>query len=152
MAQEITAGAVGALRQAVAEAAQRVLEAMCFADVIGAADEDLGTDAFGVEVRFHGSERGLFRMWMNEAVSCRLAADFLGLEEAGPEEGRQVALELANMICGCAVSQLARNGALRLDPPCATAAAMPAHATRLAMDAGVVAFTLDEFEEVEKPS
>jgi hypothetical protein len=149
MEQEL-AEKMGPLRQAVTEAAQRVLEAMCFADVTGAEGEEPGDDAFGVEVRFHGSENGLFRMWMNDAVACRLAADFLGLEEAGPEEGRQVALELANMICGSAVSHLSRSGALRLDPPRACAGTAPEGATRLALDAGVVAVTLDEFEGAEK--
>ena len=146
------------LRQAVTDAARLVLESMCFADVIGQSEEEPMPSPLAVEVRFHGTENGVFRMWIPEMVSRRLAADFLGAEEAGEEEARQVALELANMICGSAVSHLGCDGELRLDPPrLLETESSPGEATemgaaRIEMDSGILALALEEFPPEEPPA
>jgi hypothetical protein len=69
--------------------------------------------------RYHGSLEGTLEVAVARPSSARLAAAFLGLEsdEAGEVEQRQVAMELANMLCGATLSRLEPDGRLKIEQP-----------------------------------
>jgi CheY-specific phosphatase CheX len=61
---------------------------------------------------FEGERRGVLALSISTPAARSLAADFLGVEsEKGPDRAQvnEVVLELANMICGDALSTLERN-------------------------------------------
>jgi hypothetical protein len=68
---------------------------------------------------YHGSLEGTLEVAVARPSSARLAAAFLGLEsgEAGEVEQRQVAMELANMLCGATLSRLEPDGRLKIEQP-----------------------------------
>ena len=70
-------------------------------------------------VEFEGASRGIFKLWVTPALARSIAADFLGEDEpALPEErARQVVCELANMICGAALSRARGQHDFRLGEP-----------------------------------
>jgi CheY-specific phosphatase CheX len=70
-------------------------------------------------VDFDGASRGVFTLRVTTGLARSIAADFLGEDEPElPEERvREVVRELANMICGAALSRARGNQEFRLDEP-----------------------------------
>src|SRR5436190_24179161 len=98
--------AASAIHAALAAAVSDVLESMFYVEALGETTEAPGDDAMVVEVGFDGVPPGRFQMRLAPQAAHAIAADFLG-EDAGSLSERQsddVALELANMICGAALS------------------------------------------------
>jgi CheY-specific phosphatase CheX len=104
--------------QVLSRAAAEVLERMFFTGFV-AESEAFSCDGprIAVTVDFDGERRGTLALAISAASAHGLAADFLGLEEE-PDEAQVngVVRELANMICGGALSAV-ESGALRLAPP-----------------------------------
>lgn len=109
-----------------------VLETMFFTVVEPAMPEPGTQLSVCVEVRFHGSPSGVFRVWLTAAGNRGLAADFLGTaaDELTPEQELGTALELGNMICGSVVSRLETDRAFELagPEPCVPAPEPPSDA------------------------
>lgn len=108
-------------RKALEEAVLEVLETMCFEFPVAEAEEGQapGGEAVFAAVCFDGSLKGRLRVALAGEAPRRLAAAFLGLDEdeAGEHETLQLAGELANMLCGAAMSRLEPHGRLRIATP-----------------------------------
>jgi CheY-specific phosphatase CheX len=134
--------AEASLEQALAQATADVLEMMFFTSITPGPE---GTGESGpqiaVRVSFMGGRRGMLGLRISEHAARMLATDFLAVEtEAGPnaEQVGEVVRELANMICGNALSHVERS-ALRLAAPELVAATewnLPAGASRRSFDLG----------------
>jgi CheY-specific phosphatase CheX len=107
------------IEQAISRATADVLEKMFFT---GFANESDGSEDAGprttVYLVFEGERRGMLGLSISRDSARTLAADFLGTETEGPDESQvnEVVRELANMICGDALSALDKC-ALRLSQP-----------------------------------
>jgi CheY-specific phosphatase CheX len=107
------------IEHAISRATADVLEKMFFT---GFATESDGIEDAGprttVCLAFDGERRGMLGLSISRDSARTLAADFLGTETDGPDETQvnEVVRELANMICGDALSALEKT-ALRLSPP-----------------------------------
>ena len=106
--------------QALSRATADVLEKMFFT---GVADESAAIPPAGsqivVRLTFDGERRGVLTLGVSRRAAQTLAADFLGTDnEDGPDEIQvnEVVRELANMICGDALSALEKS-ALHLSMP-----------------------------------
>lgn len=105
----------------LAESAEDVLETMFFTCRAEEAPEDAAADPGPVvEVRFRGKPPGLFRLRLGLRAAAELAASFLGA--ASPEEVTQtevdnVLRELANVICGRALSRIESDSTFDLSSP-----------------------------------
>lgn len=112
-----------AVRRAVEEAVLEVLETMCFEYPVAEPEEggDPGEEAVEAAARFEGTLRGELRVALTGGAPQRLAAAFLGIEESevGGREELLMASELANMVCGAALSRLEPHGRLRIATPAA---------------------------------
>ena len=107
------------IHEALAAAVADVLENMFFLEALGEASEALETEAIAVEIGFDGDPPGRFQMRLAPMAAQCFAADFLG-EDADLLSERQsedVALELANMICGAVLSRLESSACFRLESP-----------------------------------
>ncbi|MEO8369926.1 MAG: chemotaxis protein CheX [Candidatus Solibacter sp.] len=129
------------IHAALAAAVTDVLESMFFIETFEESSESPEAPATEVEIRFDGDPPGRFQMRLApEAAQC-FAADFLG-EDAGSVSERQsadVALELANMICGAVLSRLESSACFRLDSPrivLAGGLAEAAEASRFTVETG----------------
>lgn len=83
-------------------------------------------DAIEARLRFDGERPGEFRVLVAPRAARSIAANFLGAdEEAGITEAQaaDVVSELANMICGSALSHLAGDMAFELSHPSVSQAA-----------------------------
>jgi CheY-specific phosphatase CheX len=91
-------------------AASDVLETMFFTPVMGETEVSLTPPASAVAARlyFAGARPGTFALRVTEPAAASIAANFLGEEVSEPTPGqvRDVICELANMICGSALSRL----------------------------------------------
>jgi len=129
------------IHEALAAAVGDVLESMFFIQALGEASETHEAEAVVVEIRFDGDPPGLFQMRLASGAAQCIAADFLGEDAASLTERQSadVALELANMICGAALSRLERSACFRLDSPRIVSAgglAEDAKATRFTVETG----------------
>lgn len=73
-----------------------------------------------VELPFLGTACGRMCLGIDETLAIRLAANFLGDEDAdvvGPEQQALVSCELANMLCGSLLSRQYKAANLSLDSP-----------------------------------
>jgi CheY-specific phosphatase CheX len=108
------------VEQALSRATGDVLEQMFFAGCLGELPADqIGDPAMAVSMAFDGERQGVLALRISTAAARTLAADFLGVDAGdGPDEAQvqEVVKELANMICGHALSALERNP-LRLAAP-----------------------------------
>lgn len=98
-----------------------VLETMFFELPIAPLREDSPpADVPGAAVEFTGTRRGRLDVRLDAAAARRLAASFLGREDertvTGPEI-ELVTLELANMLCGAALSRIEPQGRFRIEAP-----------------------------------
>ncbi len=109
------------LAPVLSKASADVLEKMFFAEIAAESDgrpDDAG-DPIAVKLTFQGERRGTLALAISAGAARSLATDFLGVEsEEGADEAQvnEVARELANMICGDALSSLERSP-LQLSPP-----------------------------------
>ena len=109
-----------AIEHAISQATTDVLGKMFFTGFTSESDAIAKPDPrIAVRVGFDGERRGQLVLHISTSCARTLAADFLGTEgDDGPDEVQvnEVVRELANMICGDALSALER-GALRLAAP-----------------------------------
>jgi two-component system chemotaxis response regulator CheY len=117
------------ITEAVVGAAGRVLETMCYTCVIDSADAALDQEKtpLGVSVCFSGSLNGEFELWVSAPVASSLAISSLGIkDDANASENCKAMLsELANMMCGAALSELYPEGEFRLSSPGSIEAVTP---------------------------
>ena len=108
------------VEQALSRAAGDVLEKMFFAGFLAESAEDRNDDpSIAVRMAFDGERKGVLALRISAGAATTLAADFLGVDgEDGPQETQvhEVVRELANMICGDALSMLEKSP-LRLSAP-----------------------------------
>ncbi len=106
------------LRVALEGAAREVLETMFFTIV-----EEGGTKpsapGFASTVSFHGDRDGFLAIRLPETAARSIASNFLGNEpgDLAPAHIHSVVSELANMICGAALSRYDGRGDFLLDAP-----------------------------------
>ncbi len=108
-----TAGVIG-------EAAAQVLETMFFAVPEPEPCESTSGETVCAQVNFTGSWSGRLELCLPADSAATISTDFLGLdfgEDASPEQIRHVVGEMANMVCGVALSRLEPEGAFDLHPP-----------------------------------
>lgn len=95
-----------------------VLEKMFF---LGAVEQPLECappeTGMTVRVAFEGDPSGWLELAVSPGVERSIAADFLGEYEVGEQAARDVMCELANMICGSALSRLDTSSEVRLGSP-----------------------------------
>jgi CheY-specific phosphatase CheX len=107
--------------QFLRQAAQEVLETMFFVTVLGDAPEDAASPSrLCVQLRFQGSPPGWFRLSLCHAAARSVATGFCGAEAEGDLSEAQVesvVRELANVICGAALSRLESDSAFELQAP-----------------------------------
>lgn len=103
------------------QTAEAVLENMFFETLV---DEpkpcaSVPQDALQAEARFSGSEHGSLQVSAEPVVARRLASNFLGEEETdvSDQQIRSTLCELANIYCGCLLSQVRPEGRLRISSP-----------------------------------
>lgn len=113
------------IQTAVASAVEEVLETMCFTAVLASAEgavapqQDREAPMLAVEVNFQGSPSGSFRVAVPMRLARVVGAAFLGKEEgeASDSQAQEVVCELANMICGSALSRLESTATFRITHP-----------------------------------
>jgi CheY-specific phosphatase CheX len=108
------------IEAAISRATADVLEKMFFTGFAAESEwiQDSGP-RIAVRLAFDGERQGLLTLVISRDSARTLAADFLGTDTAdGPDEMQvnEVVRELANMICGNALSTLEKR-ALRLSAP-----------------------------------
>ncbi len=105
----------------LSESAEDVLETMFFTcraeEAPGGAEADAGPF---VEIRFRGNPPGVFHQRLGRRAAAELAAFFLGAaspEEVSAAEVDNVLRELANVICGRALSRIESDSTFDLSSP-----------------------------------
>jgi len=102
-----------------------VMETMFFSEALVAEcghdqrSHDWMRAAVGARVRFDGTHCGEVLIGVSEEAAQSIAAGFLGLDivELAPGQLSQVILELANILCGAAMSHLWPESTLALEAP-----------------------------------
>jgi len=108
--------------QALSLATRDVLETMFFIEVLSETDEPPQGSPGTLEarLRFAGERSGEFRIWLTAEAARSIATNFLGLDDENAIRDSQVgevAAELANIICGSALSRLSCDRAFDLSHP-----------------------------------
>lgn len=109
--------------EVVRDSAQEVLETMFFAMVEDEEDkcpQKAGADDIGAYVGFDGTWQGWTEVRLSRCSSDAISRDFLGLdsdEDVDDQQRTLVVGELANMVCGRALSRLEPNGTFHLGAP-----------------------------------
>ncbi|MCZ2148825.1 MAG: chemotaxis protein CheX [Bryobacterales bacterium] len=119
------AGAVPAseIQTVLLSAVEVVLETACCAGVFKSLEEappdPRGEVVITVRVPFEGKPSGEFSLHVPEGLTLLLAARFLGRDEWEVSAGQaeEVALELANMICGAVLSNLCAGATFQMMHP-----------------------------------
>jgi len=107
---------VNELEQLLSDAATEVLETMFFATVTDEPAPDAATAPWiSAGLSFEGGRAGRFGVQTPLETTRKLTASFLGVEEEALTEAQtdEVICELANMVCGSALSRL--DGGARFD-------------------------------------
>lgn len=111
----------GEARAALAAALESVLERMFFIDTGSAAGSEVPDGEVPVRARltFEGDPPGWLTLEVSPPAARSIAADFLAVDEASLSAGQveEVVCELANMICGAALSRLESDSNFRLGAP-----------------------------------
>jgi chemotaxis protein CheY-P-specific phosphatase CheC len=111
---------VTSLSEAVHDAARAALEDMFFMVVFGASEAaPLGTEVVSARVDFSGGASGYLSIAVSRPAAAEAAANFLG-EDAGAvgeEQLNSVVAELANILCGSALSRWQHDGRFVLSSP-----------------------------------
>jgi len=108
--------------KALSGAVSGVLETMFFTDVMGEKPGHPASSgpALDARLRFKGARSGEFRVAVAPAAARSVACNFLGAEDESQITETQVGdviCELANMICGSALSRLSGDLAFDLSHP-----------------------------------
>jgi CheY-specific phosphatase CheX len=109
------------VKWALATAMDSVLEQMFF--VMDLAETETGgassTSSLHARVRFAGEPSGWLDVEVEREAAMAMAADFLAVDAADltAAQVQDVVLELANMLCGAALSRLEEGGLMRLSAP-----------------------------------
>ena len=107
--------------QFLRQAAQDVLETMFFVIILGDAPDDSAPPArLCAQLRFQGSPPGWFRLSLCHAAARSVATGFCGAEaesDLSEAQVESVVRELANVICGAALSRLESDSAFELEAP-----------------------------------
>ena len=103
----------------ISEAVNRVLETMFYSAPLGSAEPETGAAVLDARLAFHGCPSGTFLLSLSAPSARMLAADFLGEEPEALTDSApgHAVCELANMICGTMLSQVASEGIFQLDTP-----------------------------------
>jgi CheY-specific phosphatase CheX len=122
---------------------------MFFLEVLGeVAEPPPEAEALTVHLSFDGDPPGHFRMRIPRPAANAVAADFLGEdpELLSARQSADVTLELANMICGAALSRIESRAAFRLGSPQIVVGNSgqrgPAEETRCTVETGIGALTV----------
>jgi CheY-specific phosphatase CheX len=101
------------------ESVDEVLEKMFFIRSLGDSVGASGGPEIIAHLTFEGRPSGSFTLRAGWAAARSITADFLGMEEVELSESQvsEVVCELANMICGCALSRLECDFQFRLGMP-----------------------------------
>ena len=108
------------------ESAQEVLETMFFSSVFGPAEPlyahsaDSQEQIVTAELSFTGTPSGRIQVSLTEIAAGSIAANFLGKdapEQVSSHEIEQVVGELANMVCGSALSRMDSHAVFSLSHP-----------------------------------
>ena len=107
------------LTELLGQAAEEVLENMFFSGVLSELAEEPGGDRLCATVRFEGSSHGELRLSTSASSAALLAAGFLGTEDENVPgaQAREVAGELANVLCGVVLGRLNPQGNFVISPP-----------------------------------
>ena len=134
---------------ACGSAALEVLEAMFFEipEEDGEAATNVPDGAVLVSAEFRGDLQGVLRAAVDPHAAISLSANFLGREDPATitaAEMRLVACELANMVCGNALSRIMPHGNFRIATP-EVGAAHPEGGEwrRFALESGAASFSLE---------
>ena len=104
----------------IENAVREALEQMFFLVVLGRREAAaMPGDATAAELAFTGEACGVFRLALSPATAAEATANFLG-EDPGNITGEQinaVVCEMANIICGSALSRWRDEGLFSLNPP-----------------------------------
>jgi len=113
-----------ALRETISGALNQAMEAMFFdaAEPIEECDCAGRAEMVTVCLWFHDAMDGEFLLSTPLPTALALAASFLGLDtnEMDRSHAEQIVCELANIVCGSALSRLEPSSELRLSPPLVT--------------------------------
>jgi len=113
------------IQAALAAAVEEVLETMCFATVLASdegvvpPDAESGEPPLTAELRFQGDPPGGCLVCVPLKLARVVGAGFLGREEEELSDAQagEVVCELANMICGAALSRLESKTTFRITHP-----------------------------------
>jgi CheY-specific phosphatase CheX len=110
-----------AVQRALARSVSEVLESMFFLEALEDSEKPVFQPSRDISVRltFDGEPPGVFRMRLARPTADSIAANFLGedLESLSARQSLDVALELANMICGAVLSRIESRVSFRLSAP-----------------------------------
>ena len=129
------------MRRELALAGMDVLEKMFFLNAVEQPVEERNTASGDLvaEISFQGNPPGRFRMELPRPAAASIAGNFLGEDpaELSPRQIDEVTRELANMICGAALSRIESEAVFRLsEPRILTSDPEPARGLSCALDTG----------------
>jgi len=108
------------LDQVLVESVTEVLESMFFTSLLEEHETMSGLpECISVQLSFQGGAVGTFGILVPPETARTIGANFLGLDqdEISSTQTGEVVCELANMLCGSALSRLGNASRLALSPP-----------------------------------
>jgi chemotaxis protein CheY-P-specific phosphatase CheC len=111
-----------AVHQLLSESAQKTLETMFFAapDQVSNDSRRPAGELIAARLTFQGAPPGRFGLVVSDLLARTLAGNFIGCDDATrllPAQVAEVMRELANMMCGSALSELESNANFELGAP-----------------------------------
>jgi hypothetical protein len=110
---------VSELDQWVSDAAAEVLETMFFTSLAAEGEPVPPVTApfLSVRLSFRGAPPGRLGLRVPVETGRRIAANFLGIDEASDSQIEDVLCELSNMVCGSVLSRLESESVFELSHP-----------------------------------
>ncbi len=112
------------IRRALRDSVNEILEKMFFAAVLDESavpepSPSAPADEIAVRLTFQGEPPGSLTLRLTRVAARQIAADFLGIDEAGVSVLQTVVVvhELANMICGSVLSRVESSTTFHLSEP-----------------------------------